>query len=122
MGSKKITNLVLMAIIAFALILAIQGVLGVLEKFKSGEQASRGVTPTTVPLLPAIDLDLSQDITPEDIQKIRSAFGDGSGSGLQDQLGQGLSSEDLQQALDQAEFLACAAQGRTWNMVKETCN
>ena len=42
--------------------------------------------------------------------------------GLTDQLGQGLSSEDLKQTLDQAEFLACTLQGRPWDVVKETCN
>ena len=35
MGSKKLTNLVIMGVMAFALILAIQGVLGLVEKFKA---------------------------------------------------------------------------------------
>ena len=33
MGGKKVTNLVIMGTIAIALLLAIQGVLGVVEKF-----------------------------------------------------------------------------------------
>ena len=109
-----------MAVMAFALILAIQGVLGVMEKFKSDEQADQGVPPTIIPLLPGIEQELPQGLTPEDIQKISSAFGDGSGSS--EQTGQGLTSEDLKQTLDQAEFLACTLQGRSWDVVKETCN
>ena len=122
MGSKKVTNLVLMTVIAFALILAIQGILGVLEKFKSDERAEQGVPSTIIPLLPALDQELPQGLTPEDIQKISSAFGNDSSSGWTDQLGQGLSSENLKQTLDQAEFLACTLQGRSWDVVKETCN
>ncbi len=122
MSGKKVTNLVIMAVMAFALILAIQGVLGVLNKFKSDEPVEQGVPSTIIPLLPAFDQELLQGLTPEDIQKISSAFGNDSPSGLADQLGQGLSSEDLKQTLDQAEFLACTLQGRSWDVVKETCN
>ena len=43
MSGKKVTNLVIMAVMAFALILAIQGILGVLERFKSDERAEQGV-------------------------------------------------------------------------------
>ena len=122
MSGKKGTNLVIMAVMAFALILAIQGILGVLEKFKSDERAEQGVKSTIIPLLPAFGQELPQGLTPEDIQKISSAFGNDSFSGLTDQLGRGLSSEDLKQTLDQAEFLACTLQGRSWDVVKETCN
>lgn len=122
MSGKKVTNLVIMAVMAFALILAIQGILGVLDKFKSDEPGDQGVPSTMIPLLPAFGQDLPQGLTPEDIQKISSAFGNDSASGLTDQLGQGLSIEDLKQTLDQAEFLACTLQGRSWDVVKETCN
>ena len=122
MSSKKVTNLVIMAVMAFALILAIQGILGVLEKFKSDDRAEQGVPSTIIPLLPAFDQELPQGLTPEDIQKISSAFGNDSLSGLTDQLRQALSSEDLKQTLDQAAFLACTLQGRSWDVVKETCN
>ena len=122
MSSKKVTNLVIMAVMAFALILAIQGILGVLDKFKSDEPAGQGAPSTIIPLLPSIDQELPQGLTPEDIQKISSAFGNGPPSGLTDQLEQGLSTEDLKQTLDQAEFLAYTLQGRSWDVVKETCD
>ena len=38
MDGKKVINLVIMGTIAFALILAIQGVLGLVEKFKGDDQ------------------------------------------------------------------------------------
>ena len=122
MSGKKITNLVIMAVMAFALILAAQGVLGVLDKFKSDEPGDQGVPSTMIPLLPAFGQFLPRGLTPEDIQKISSAFGNDSPSGLTDQIGQGLSIEGLKQTLDQAEFLACTLQGRSWDVVKETCN
>jgi hypothetical protein len=122
MGGKKLTNLVIMGAMAFALILAIQGVLGVLEKFKDDDQASQGVPSTVAPLLPAIDQGLPQGLTSEDIQKIGSVFGDGSSPGLLDNPGGGLSGEDLKQILEQAEFLACAAEGRNWDVAKAACN
>ena len=121
MSSKKVSNVVVMAVIAFALILAIQGILGVLEKFKSDEQAGQGVPSTVNPLLPAVEQELPQGLTPENIQKISSAFGDGSPFGPLDQSGSELRSEDLKQVLDQAEFFACTLQGRSWDVVKETC-
>ena len=107
---------------AFALILAIQAVLGVLGRFKGDEQASQGVSSTVVPLLPAIDQELPQGLTPGDIQKIGSVFGDGSSPGVLDNPGGGLSGEDLKQILDQAEFLACAAEGRNWDVATASCN
>jgi hypothetical protein len=122
MGGKKTTNLIIMAVIAIALILAIQAVLGVLERFKGDEKANAGVPSTVVPLIPAFDQEPPQGLTPEDIQKISSAFGDGSGFGLLDNPGQGLSGEDLKQILEQAEFLACAAEGRNWDVAKAACN
>ena len=121
MSRKKVSILVIMAVLAFAFILAIQAVLGVLDKFKSDEQAVQVVPSRIIPLLPAFDLELPRGLSPEDIQKISSAFGDGSTFGLFDKLGSGLSSEDLRQILDQADFLACTLQGRSWDVVKETC-
>ena len=67
MSCKKVTNLVIMAVSAFALILAIQGVLGVLDKFKSDEPAEQGVPSTIIPSLPVYGQDLPQDLTQEDI-------------------------------------------------------
>ena len=87
------------------------------EKFKGKDQANQSV-PALVPLQPAV----GQDLTTEDLEKIRSALGDGTISGLQEQLGQGLSSEDLQRTLEQAEALACALEGRNWDVAREICN
>ena len=122
MGRKKIPNLVLMAIIAFALILALQGVLGVMAKFKGKDQANQAVPSTIVPLQPAFGQDLSKDLTQEDIERISSALGDETISALQEQLGQGISAQDLQRALEQAEALACGLQGGSWDVVREICN
>ena len=74
------------------------------------------------PLLAAIDQELSQGLTPEDTQKIGSVFGDGSSRGVLDNPGGELSGEDLKEILDQAEFLARAADGRNWNVATATCN
>jgi len=63
MSGKKVTNLVIMAVMAFALILAIQGILGVLDKFKSDEPGDQGVPSTMIPLLPAFGQFLPQGIT-----------------------------------------------------------
>ena len=109
---KNITNLVIMAVMAFALIVDIQSVLGVVGKCKSDEHADSGVPSTMVPLLLAIGKELPQGLTLEDIQKIGSAFGDCGSPGVLDNPGEGLSGEDLKQILDQNEFLACAAQRR----------
>ncbi|MCH2516696.1 MAG: hypothetical protein MK210_00645 [Dehalococcoidia bacterium] len=122
MSGKKVTNLVIMAVSAFALILAIQGVLGVLDKFKSDEPAEQGVPSTIIPLLPAYGQDLPQDLTQEDIEKISSALGGETIAGLQEQLGQGISDQELQKTLKQAEALACSFQGGSWDFVREICN
>jgi len=122
MGGKKITNLIIMSVLAFALILAIQAVLGVLERFRGDEQTNQNVPSTVVPLLPALDQESPKGLTPEDIQKIGSVFGDGSSPGVLDNPGGGLSGEDLKQILDQAEFLACAAEGRNWDVAKAACD
>ena len=63
------------------------------------------------PLLAAIDQGLSQGLTPADIKKIGSVFGDGSSPGVLDNPGGGLSGEDLKEILEQAGFLACASEG-----------
>jgi hypothetical protein len=122
MGGKKVTNLVIMGAMAFALILAIQGILGVVERFKGDDQANQGVPSTVVPLLPAIDQELPQGLTSEDIEKIGSVFGDGSSPGVLDNPGGGLGGEDLKRILEEAEFLACAAEGRNWDVATATCN
>ena len=122
MSGKKVTNLVIMAVMAFALILAIQGILGVLDKFKSDEPGDQGVPSTMIPLLPAFGQFLPQGITQEDIKKISSVLGDETISELQEQLGQAISDQELQKVLKQAEALACSFQGGSWDVVKETCN
>jgi hypothetical protein len=122
MGSKKLTNLVITGVMAFALILAIRGVLGLVEKFKGDEQAGQGVPSTVVPLLPAVDQELPRGLTSEDLKKIGDTFGDGPVSDLLDNPGGGLSGEDLKQVFEQAEFLACAAEGRNWDVAKGACN
>ena len=111
-----------MAIIAFALILAFQGILGLVDKLKGKEQANQAAPSTLVPLQPARGRDLSQVLTQQDIEKIRSALADGALSGLQKRLAQVLSDEELQRALEQAEALSCALQGGSWDLVKEICN
>ncbi len=111
-----------MAVMAFALILAIQGVLDVVERFKGDGQANQGVLSTVVPLLPVLDQDLPQGLTPEDIQKISSAFGDGPAPGVSGNAGEGIRGEDLKQTLDQTEFLACTLQCGNWDVVKKSCN
>ena len=122
MRSKKVTNLVIMAVMAFALILAIQGVLGVLGKFKSDEPADQGAPSTIIPLLPAFGQDLPLDLTQEDIEKISSVLGDETISRLQEQLGQVIDDQELQKTLKQAEALACSFQGGSWDVVREICN
>ena len=77
---------------------------------------------TIIPLLPAFGQDLPQDLTQEDIEKISSVLGDETISGLQEQLGQGISDQESQKTLKQAEALACSFQGGSWDVVKETCN
>ena len=77
---------------------------------------------TVVPLLPAVDQELPRGLTSEDIKKIGDTFGYGPVSDLLDNPGGGLSSEDLKQVLDQAGFLACAAEGRNWDVAKGACN
>lgn len=111
-----------MAIIAFALILAFQGILGLVDKLKGKEQANQAAPSTLIPLQPALGRDLSQDLTRQDIERIIFPLLDGAFSGLQEQLEQGLSSEDLQRALKQAEALSCAFQGGNWDLVNEICN
>ena len=75
---------------------------------------------TVAPLLAAIDQELSQGLTPEDIQKIGSVFGDGSSPGVLDNPGGGLSGEDLKEILDHAGFLACGAEGETGTSPRRT--
>ena len=122
MSGKKVTNLAIMAVMAFALILAIQGILGVLDKLKSDEPADQGEPSTIIPLLPGFGQDLPQGLTQEYIEKISSVLGDETISGLQEQLGQGISDQESRKTLKQAEALACSFQGGSWNVVKELCN
>ena len=122
MSGKKVTNLAIMAVMAFALILAIQGILGVLDKFKSDEPGDQGESSTMIQLLPALGQFLPQGITQEDIKKISSVLGGETIYGLQEQLGQAISDQELQKVLKQAEALACSFQGGSWDVVREICN
>ena len=112
MSSKKITTLLLILLMVFAAVIAVQGLMGLLGGLKERDQAAETAPGNLAPGSPALGSDISQ----EGLERIRSTLGDANFREIQEQL------NTNQERLLQVQQLACALNGGTWDFVKSRCD